>query len=301
MKATMWWAVASFRGAFSGNRIGFHRGGAETRSCLTFINKKTPRLCASAVHVLRCFSNLTMAKILLIETASEVCSAAIAADGNLVAIAEDQDQPNHAARLTLLIQECVRHSGIALAELDAVAVSRGPGSYTSLRVGASVAKGICYALDKPLIAVDTLQALAAASRRAFEPHRSPGVVPLFVPMLDARRKEVWTAVYDDQLQKLVDAQPLILDNNLFEIFLQFIPGFASHNVFVISGNGVKKIPNELISENVVASPVQNCSAAHLGILAEQIFQNADFQDIAYFEPFYMKPPNITTPGKNIFS
>jgi len=242
-----------------------------------------------------------MAKILLIETASEVCSAAIAVNGNLVALAEDQNQPNHAARLTLLIQECVRQSGIALAELDAVAVSRGPGSYTSLRVGSSVAKGICYALDKPLIAVDTLQALAAASRRAFEPQRSPDVVPLFVPMLDARRKEVWTAVYDGQLRKLVDAQPLILENNLFNIFTQSVSGFAPPNVFVVSGNGAKKIPNDPISENMVTSPVQNCSASHLGILAEQIFQNADFQDVAYFEPFYMKPPNITTPGKNIFS
>jgi tRNA threonylcarbamoyladenosine biosynthesis protein TsaB len=99
----------------------------------------------------------------------------------------------------------------------------------------------------------------------------------------------------------VDAQPLILENDLFDIFTQSVSVAASSNVFVVSGNGVKKIPNEPISENVVASSVQNCSAEHLCILAEQIFQNTDFQDIAYFEPFYMKPPNITTPGKNIFS
>jgi tRNA threonylcarbamoyladenosine biosynthesis protein TsaB len=239
-----------------------------------------------------------MAKILLIETATEVCSAAMAVDGKVVALAEDSEQPNHAARLTLLIQDCTQRSGIPLTHLDAVAVSSGPGSYTSLRAGASVAKGICYALDKPLIAVDTLQALAAASQLAA--HIPSTEVACFVPMLDARRQEVWTAAYDAQLRTLVPAQPLIFENNFFEIYLQRISETAPANVFVVSGNGAKKIPNDPKIEKVVASLVQSCSAAHLAALAEHFFQNADFQDVAYFEPFYMKPPNITTSSKTSF-
>ncbi len=258
-----------------------------------------------------------MANILLIETATDVCSAAIAVDGAVVALAEDLQQPNHAARLTLLIDACTRESGIPLAALDAVAVSRGPGSYTSLRVGASVAKGICYALDKPLIAVDTLQALAAASlyevrSSKFEVRSSPecsGQTSNFklqtsnfklLPMLDARRQEVWLAVYDARLREILPPQPLILEHNLFVNFLETALAAQPADVFVLSGNGVKKINNDLIAENMVVSPVQHCSARLLAPLAEQFFQNSDFQEVAYFEPFYMKPPNITTPNKPLF-
>lgn len=237
-----------------------------------------------------------MAKILLIETATEVCSAAIAADGQLAALAEDPEQLNHAARLTLLIEQCTRQAGIPLAALDAVAVSSGPGSYTSLRVGASVAKGICYALDKPLIAVPTLQALAAASLAAL-----PGAPDVYLlPMLDARRNEVWTAVFDRRFQTLVPAQALILEHNMFELFLQSVPPAPAASVFVASGNGAKKTGTEFIGKNVALSAVQKCSAQHLLSLAELFFQNSDFQSISYFEPFYMKKPNITEPKKPLF-
>ncbi len=269
-----------------------------------------------------------MAKILLIETATEVCSAAIAADGRVIAIAEDLQQPNHTARLTLLIEDCVKQSGIALASLDAVAVSRGPGSYTSLRTGASVAKGLCYALDKPLIAVDTLQALAWAESRIADYglriadyglgiNPAPGMdnkqenevlttgranpkSTIYVPMLDARRQEVWTAVYDADLQELLSARPLILQNNLFQKFIQSALEKSPKSRVVILGNGAKKLGNELIGENMVVSNIQNCSAGHLAGLAERFFQTAEFQDISYYEPHYMKPPNITTPGKPLF-
>ncbi|MFN0015583.1 MAG: tRNA (adenosine(37)-N6)-threonylcarbamoyltransferase complex dimerization subunit type 1 TsaB [Saprospiraceae bacterium] len=243
-----------------------------------------------------------MARILLIETATDVCSTAIAVDGTVVALAEALDQPNHAATLTLLIEACTRQAGIPLANLDAVAVSRGPGSYTSLRVGAAVAKGICYALDKPLIAVDTLLALASASMRDQGTGRTsdgPGVNnPLFyMPMLDARRKEVWTAVFDHSLREVMPAQPLILEHDLFQYFLQNAPGVKPTGLLVLSGNGAKKISNGPVFENAVFSEPQVCSASHLAIIAEVCFQNVDFQDTAYFEPFYMKPPNITISKK----
>jgi len=239
-----------------------------------------------------------MAKILLIETATEVCSAAIAVDGETVSLVEDPEQPNHAAALTLLVRECTDKAGFTLADMDAVAVSRGPGSYTSLRVGAAVAKGICYALDKPLIAVDTLLALATASLRLFADNEAANALAL--PMLDARRKEVWLAVFDSKLQELLPAQPLILEHELFQNYLKNISGLSPENMLVISGNGSEKMMNAHIFENVVFSSIRTCSAAHLAHIAELHFQNADFQDTAYFEPFYMKPPNITISKRQPF-
>lgn len=254
--------------------------------------------------------NRRMARILLIETATEVCSAAIAVKGEVVASAEELHSSNHAALLTLQIEEVVKTAGIPLSALDAVAVSQGPGSYTSLRVGASVAKGICYALDKPLVAVDTLLALAWASRKAGNPAPiGAGQQPtannqkpetFYVPMLDARRQEVWTAVYDDNLRLLSPARPLILENDLFEKYIQKVVPGASPYMLILSGNGSLKFENATTRENTVFSPVKKCSAQHFSTLAEQIFQNAEFQNAAYFEPFYMKAPNITTPSKSQF-
>ncbi len=234
-----------------------------------------------------------MACILLIETATDVCSVALSVDGQVVALVEETETLQHAALLTVQVKTCMHQAGLPLAALDALALSRGPGSYTSLRVGASVAKGICYALDKPLIAVDTLLALAHASRAAVP---TAGDQPnLFMPMLDARRQEVWTALYDAQGHELAPAQPLILENELFENFIaQFVLDWPGTRL-VFSGNGMDKLHNVRKLDNTVFSSVKKCSAQHLNTLAALLFQDSDFQEVAYFEPFYMKPPNITIP------
>jgi tRNA threonylcarbamoyladenosine biosynthesis protein TsaB len=236
-----------------------------------------------------------MPKILLIETATEVCSAAIAVDGRVVAIEEASDTNQHAALLTLQIESCVRRSGITLADLDAVAVSRGPGSYTSLRVGASVAKGICYALDKPLLAIDTLEALANASREWTSASLQEECT--FVPMLDARRQEVWTAVFDAGMRLLAPPQPLILENNLFETLARTAGADLLATRYVFSGNGSIKAESVIFAERMVWSPIKKASANFLSALAERHFESIDFQNIAYYEPFYMKPPNITIPNR----
>ena len=243
-----------------------------------------------------------MAKILLIETSSEVCSTAISVDGKVVAISENPETQSHAALLTLQVDECCRTAHLTLAQLDAVAVSKGPGSYTALRVGSSVAKGICYALDKPLLAIDTLQALAFAAQNAFAANHPATGTPstIFFPMLDARRQEVWLAAYDAALNELLPAQPLILENNSFEMFAKANLGSTVPGWIVLAGNGMKKVRSGSFPENVSFSEVEKCSARHLSLLAEQHFQSKNFQDIAYFEPIYMKPPNITTPGKPLF-
>ena len=250
-----------------------------------------------------------MSRILLIETATEVCSAAIAVDGRVVALEEEAQSLSHASLLTLQIEACVRASGIALASLDAIAVSRGPGSYTALRVGASVAKGLCYALDKPLIAVDTLQALAWAMREIYmsqssilnpqSPIPNPRS-PVFFPMIDARRQEVWLAAYDAELLPMLPDQALILENNSFENLIRDLPRGGEERVSVVGGNGSHKIENVNDLEKVVVRSKKKCSAGHFAALSEHYFQLADFQDVAYFEPFYMKAPNITTPSRPPF-
>jgi tRNA threonylcarbamoyladenosine biosynthesis protein TsaB len=244
-----------------------------------------------------------MAKILLIETSGEVCSAAISVDGRVVALVEDLNTQSHAALLTLQIAQCSETADIPLAQLDAVAVSRGPGAYTSLRVGVSVAKGICYALDKPLIALDTLLVLAHATRLWMEHSSSVEQASgghIFVPMLDARRQEVWLAIYDEGLREIAPAQPLILENNSFEMFVSEKTGGSVTEWIVLSGNGMEKTRSGENFKKTVFSALEKCSARHLAGLAEEYFQNIDFQDIAYFEPYYMKPPNITTSSKPPF-
>jgi tRNA threonylcarbamoyladenosine biosynthesis protein TsaB len=241
-----------------------------------------------------------MTKILLIDTATSVCSAAIAVDGTVAALAEAPESLQHAALLTLQIEECVRRSGIALSELDAVAVSRGPGSYTSLRVGVSVAKGICYALGKRLIAVDTLHALAHASSKTSANLLPAGRPAYYLPMLDARRNEIWTCIYDARLRRLNEPQPVILENNSFVDYLAANIPDAGNAVFVVSGNGVEKLANVTLFENTVQSDIKKSSSEYLCFPAFELFQMNDFQDVAYFEPLYMKPPNITVSNKSFW-
>ncbi len=237
-----------------------------------------------------------MAKILLIETSSEVCSAAISVDGQVMALSELQEAPSHAAVLTMQIDDCAQKAGIALKDLDAVALSRGPGAYTALRVGTSVAKGICYALDKPLIALDTLLALAHASRVEVGDKADY----LYAPMLDARRQEIWLALYDSAMVELVPAQPLILTNNSFENFILEKTEKLPITGIVLSGNGMEKTRSGSFFEKMIFSGIKKCSASYLALLAEAKFQILDFENIIYYIPNYMKPPNITTSSKPLF-
>lgn len=236
-----------------------------------------------------------MSKILLIETATEVCGAAIAIDGVVAALEEVPESANHAALLTLQIQSCLRQLNLQPADLDAVAVSAGPGSYTALRVGVATAKGLCYALQKPLIGVNTLLALARASLESLHTAAAPENC-LLMPMLDARRNEIWTGVYDAYLRELIAPAPLIMEHNLFVNYLTQVDGTENQNVLVLSGNGCFKAESVDSGKKTVFSDVKKCSASHLAYFAEKYIQNAEYQDLLHFEPLYMKPPNITTPN-----
>ncbi len=223
-----------------------------------------------------------MALILHIETATDICSIGLSRSHQLISLHNAAAGYQHAAQITLLIQRCLEQGGVKMEELDALSLSSGPGSYTSLRVGAATAKGICYSLDKPLIVVDTLQALALASLKQEREEA------LYYPMIDARRMEVYTAGFDAANEQVEEAQAIIVDEGAFREQLQ-----AGHRI-VLSGNGAEKCREVLPEEDIIYSSV-HCSAAHLLPLALIAYEQERFEDPAYYSPFYLKPPNITKP------
>ena len=226
-----------------------------------------------------------MAKILNIETSTEICSVCISENGNLLSIAESHEGYNHATNLTMFIQKCLKKVGFQMQDLDAIAFSKGPGSYTGLRIGVSAAKGICYALNKPLLAIDTLSAMANACATKEQLDDA-----LYCPMIDARRMEVYTALFNLKNEKVKDLQALIIDSESFQ------PEFKEGKQIVFCGNGSKKCKDIFTNPQAIFSTIQ-CSSAYLIPLAEKQFENQTFEDIAYFSPLYFKAPNITLPKK----
>lgn len=232
-----------------------------------------------------------MATILQIETATDVCSVALSVDGRLVSIKEALECRQHIAFITLQIEACLAEAGITTNQLDAIAVSVGPGAYTSLRTGVSTAKGLCYALDIPLISVDTLAALAAGAFE--EKNLTAGAV--CISMLDARRNEVWLSAYMSDLNPLVPAEPLVMDVGELDAWIKR-HGLGEAEVLVVSGNGQDKINSSNFGNNTYIRTAKSCSARFLTLIAEKKFKNNAFEHLVSFEPFYMKPPNITQPA-----
>ena len=227
-------------------------------------------------------ANTPMSLILHIETATDICSIGLSRGSRLLSIKNAEAGYQHAAQITLLIQRCLEEAGVGIEELDALSLSSGPGSYTSLRVGAAAAKGICYSLDKPLIVVDTLQSLALASLKQEREEA------LYYPMIDARRMEVYTAGFDSMNEQVEAPRAIIIEEGTFLEQLQ-----AGHRI-VLSGNGAEKCRPVLSGPNIFYSAVF-CSAAHLLPLALIAYEQGQFADVAYYSPFYLKPPNITKP------
>ncbi len=222
-----------------------------------------------------------MALILCLETATDVCSVGISDNGRLVALQESEQGRDHASQITLLIGKCAGQAGHHLKDLDAVAVSSGPGSYTSLRIGWSTAKGIAYALGIPMISVDTLQALAwgATSRVKLE-------TAWYCAMIDARRMEVYTGVYEATGRQISGPEALVLGPETFDYWLK------EGKTMVFTGNGAAKFQPLCSKPNAVFIPLE-ASAAFFPALAERAFQHGQFAEVAYSEPVYLKPPNIT--------
>ena len=219
-----------------------------------------------------------MPLILNIDTATEHASVCLSNESGVLLLKESQDQKNHGAFLQPAIQQILLETGIDLQAVDAISVTEGPGSYTGLRVGLASAKGLCYALQKPLIAINTLKVMALAATINH-------VIPtpsntLFCPMIDARRMEVFTAIYDIHLNLMEAPNAKILDSSSFEEII-------SQQPMVFCGSGSLKMQALFNHSNAIFSLVQH-TAAHLSILALRSFQEANFVDLAYFEPFYLK-------------
>lgn len=224
-----------------------------------------------------------MPLILSIETSTTVCSVAITNGSDIVACEKLFLEKSHSNLLTVVIESLLAHSNIKAHELDAIAVSEGPGSYTGLRIGVSTAKGLCYALDKPLIAVQTLKAMA------HEVNQFNSEKFLLAPMLDARRMEVYTALFDSELEVIQAVKPLILEESSFSETL------AGQKVLYF-GDGSDKF-RPLVENNVNAAfiPDVSPSAWAVGQLASGKYNENHFEDVAYFEPFYLKEFQATVP------
>ena len=217
-----------------------------------------------------------MTYILNIETATKNCSVSLAKNGETILCKEIAEQGySHAEKLHVFIEEIVKEANVNFSEIKAVAVSKGPGSYTGLRIGVSAAKGLCYALQIPLISIDTMQVLA----------KKANVDGLIVPMIDARRMEVYSAIFDKNYNKIKDVEAEVLTENSYQDFDQTV-------YFV--GDCQEKCQTVLVKDNFKFLPeIIFPSANEMSSLSYQKFIKNNFEDVAYFEPFYLKDFMLT--------
>ena len=224
-----------------------------------------------------------MALILSIETGTDICSVALANDGELMALRESDEGRDHAKKVALFVDELLKETGVQPTDLDAIAIGKGPGSYTGLRIGVSFAKGMCYALNIPLIAIGSLDALTEVAREDYD----AGILDIedekwananLCPMVDARRMEVYSQIFNTEGCAQSEVVAEIVTE---ESYRQWRDG----HTFIIFGNGAKKC-TEVITDAKFVSVAP--SARGIVRLAEEAFAAGKFEDLAYFEPFYLK-------------
>ena len=224
--------------------------------------------------------------VLHLETATTVCSVALFQGEKMLSLKEQDGGYSHAENLHLFIEEVMGEAGLSLANIDAVAVSQGPGSYTGLRIGVSAAKGLCYALDKPLIATETLHSMAEGMLAQSDAN-------LLCPMIDARRMEVYSCIFDRNLNVVRELSAVIVDEHTFDDALE------SGSV-AFFGDGAEKLKSLYEGRTNALFPGGGFpSARFAGKAGLQRFVNGQFEDVAYFEPFYLKSFVATTPKKLI--
>jgi tRNA threonylcarbamoyladenosine biosynthesis protein TsaB len=234
-----------------------------------------------------------MTTILIIETSTEICSVALTQNGQVIDLIESAEGQTHARLTTVFAEQLLKRNNINPGELSAVAVSKGPGSYTGLRIGVSTAKGICYASNIPLIAVGTLEAMA--NHISLNPAKygidEPGKT-FYCPMIDARRMEVFSMLLDKDGQVIRPITAQIID----ELFLA---EELSKTQIVFFGNGSEKCRKVLQSPNAVFINHISASAHYMAELAWKAYTKKQFEDVAYFEPFYLKDFVATVSKKNM--
>lgn len=230
-----------------------------------------------------------MAVILNIETSTNVCSVALTAEGMVLAHQEDMNGRNHAGLLSDYIKYCLDFAAEKELKLEAVAVSMGPGSYTGLRIGLSEAKGLAYALDIPLIGINTLQIMSCQVMFTKELEGDE----IFVPMIDARRMEVYTAAYNFALEDMMPQQPLILDEGSYASLLD------NHRKVLFFGNGSDKAKEVIKAPNAEFVPDIVPLAIDMIALAERAYSQREFLDTAYSVPNYIKDFQATKPKNSV--
>ena len=231
-----------------------------------------------------------MERIILIETSTALCSAALAENGTIVSYKESSAPKAHASLTAVFIQEMLSEHGLTIADCDAICVSMGPGSYTGLRVGVSTAKGLCFGSGKPLMAVGTLDTLVA--QVSHEVAGPDSEVKYIIPMVDARRMEVYTAVFTPDGKQITETAPAIIDAGSFAEYLE-----EGRCIFI--GDGAGKCADVITHPN--ASFIQ-CwpKASSMLAPAAQAYKEKRFEDVAYFEPFYLKEFVATVSKKKLF-
>lgn len=220
--------------------------------------------------------------ILSIETATDLCSVALSLNGERVEQVLSREGRVHASQISVMTNNLISNSGYSMEQLSAIAVSSGPGSYTGLRVGLSFAKGLCYALSKPLISVITLDIMADAATELVEEGS------IIVPMIEARRMEVYTANYSSKGERVSDIIPYILEPQSYSELLK-------ERVLYFCGEGSIKAKDIIVDKNAKYLDLLPCAAA-MGRIAYKKYLNNNFEDIAYFEPFYLKEFNAGKPA-----
>lgn len=230
-----------------------------------------------------------MANILNIDTSGNLCSVALAINGEITVGLESSFKMDHSTSLAPFVNQCfeyIRNNGI---KLDAVSVSNGPGSYTGLRIGLSMAKGIAFAMDIPLISLSTLEIMAV---RAMFSYPELTGEELIVPMIDARRMEVYTAVFDCGLKKVKDPEAVILDENTFT-------NLKGKGKILIIGDGSTKFKSLFKENNVIWLGEKMSHAKFMATLSEKLYREGKFSDVAYTEPSYLKEYQATQPKKRL--
>ena len=215
-----------------------------------------------------------MALLLAIETTTKNCSVALFENSNLIAYKEkNSNEYSHAEQLTFFIEEVVKKSTITLKEVDAIILSKGPGSYTGLRIGTSTAKGLCYSLDIPLVSVSTLKSMALLISKKQD-------YKFYCPMIDARRMEVFASIYDKSNNEVREIRADIVDQYTYAQFLK--------EKVLFFGDGALKCKLIINSPNADFLDGVFPSAKNIGVLGFEKFVNKDFEDVVYFEPYYLK-------------
>jgi tRNA threonylcarbamoyladenosine biosynthesis protein TsaB len=233
-----------------------------------------------------------MALILYIETATEVCSVVLANEKGVIDSRENTEGRSHASVLTLFIEDILKTYNISARQLDAIAVSSGPGSYTGLRIGVSVAKGICYGANLPLIAVPTLQSMACGFIGQLPVTTEIDDDTWYCPMIDARRLEVYTALYNRKGDMQSETSAQIIDENSFA-------GILSVRKIFFFGNGSDKCREIITHPNAKFHPGFVPSAKDMVKTSEKLFHEKKFEDVAYFEPYYLKDFMATIPKNKV--